>query len=138
MKDSTKQYLTDERGSAGAKFLALLVLIVLLANAGYNYVPIAYNGASFKQEMDTAVVKGLAASGRMKPVDVVTAHVRKAAADYQVPDDALIEIVPGQGHIAAHASYRQPVNILPFGIYKYNYQFDYTAVPTGYLLKDER
>ena len=88
--------------------------------------------------MDTAVVKGLAASGRMKPVDVVTAHVRKAAADYQVPDDALIEIVPGQGHIAAHASYRQPVNILPFGIYKYNYQFDYTAVPTGYLLKDER
>jgi hypothetical protein len=138
MKDSTKQYLTDERGSAGAKFLVLLALIVLLANAGYNYVPIAYNGAAFKQEMDTAVVKGLAASGQIKPVEAVTAHIKKAAHDYDVPSDALIEVVPGQGHIAAHASYQQPVNILPFGIYKYNYKFDYTATPSGYLLKDER
>ena len=28
------------------------------------------------------------------------------------------------------------VNILPFGIYKYNYDFNYTAVPTGYLLRE--
>jgi hypothetical protein len=138
MKESTKQYLANERGSAAAKFLILLVLIVLLANAGYNYVPVAYNGAAFRQEMDTAVVKGLAASGQMKPVDIVTAHVKKAARDYDVPSDALIEVKPGQGYVAAHASYRQPVNILPFGMYKYNYQFDYTATPTGYLLKDER
>lgn len=137
MKESTN-YLHSQGGSASAKFLALLVFIVLLANAGYHYVPVAYNGASFRQEMDTAVVKGLAASGQMKPVDVVAAHVKKAARDYDVPADAIIEIKPGQGHIAAHASYRQPVNILPFGIYKYNYDFDYTAIPTGYLLKDER
>ncbi len=129
-------YLHSERGSAGAKFLALLVFIALLAHAGYNYVPIAYNGASFRQEMDTAVVKGLAASGQMKPADVVAAHMKKAAFDYNIPSDALIEVRPGQGHIAAHASYQQPVNILPFGIYKYNYDFNYTAVPTGYLLKE--
>ena len=92
MKDSTKQYLVDERGSAGAKFLALLVVIVLAAHAGYNYVPVAYNGASFKQEMDTAVVKGLAASGRIQPVEAVTAHVRKAANDYRIPSDAVVEI----------------------------------------------
>ena len=135
MKESTS-YLHSERGSAGVKFLALMLFIVLLAHAGYNYVPIAYNGASFRQEMDTAVVKGLAASGQMKPVDVVKAHVQRAAADYQIPSDAFIEIKPGQGHISAHASYRQPVNMLPFGIYKYNYEFNYTAVPTGYLLKE--
>jgi hypothetical protein len=129
-------YLHSQRGSAGAKFLVLIVLIVLLAHAGYNYVPVAYNGASFRQEMDTAVVKGLAASGQMKPVDVVTAHVKKAAHDYSIPSDAFIEIKPGQGHIAARASYQQPVNMLPFGLYKYNYQFEYTAVPTGYLLKE--
>ena len=63
MKESTS-YLHSQRGSASAKFLALLVFIGLLAHAGYNYVPVAYNGAAFKQEMDTAVVKGLAASGR--------------------------------------------------------------------------
>ena len=135
MKESTS-YLHSQRGSASAKFLALLVLIVLLAHAGYNYVPVAYNGAAFKQEMDTAVVKGLAASGRIQPMEAVTAHIRKAANDYRIPADALIDIRPNQGHIAAHASYQQPVNLLPFGAYKYNYQFDYTAVPQGYLLKE--
>lgn len=135
MKDSTIS-LHSQRGSAGAKFLALLVLIVLVAHAGYNYVPIAYNGAAFKQEMDTAVVKGLAASGQIKPVEAVTAHIRRAANDYRIPSDAVIEVLPNQGRIAAHASYQQPVNILPFGIYKYTYQFDYTATPQGYLLKE--
>jgi hypothetical protein len=129
-------HLHSQRGSAGAKFLVLLVVIVLAAHAGYNYVPVAYNGAAFRQEMDTAVVKGLAASGQMKPAEVVAAHMKKAAYDYSIPSDAVIEVKPGQGHIAAHASYHQPVNMLPFGLYKYNYQFDYTAVPTGYLLKE--
>jgi len=27
---------------------------------------------------------------------------------------------------------------LPFGMYTYNYQFDYTAAPVGYLLKDTK
>lgn len=129
-------YLHSERGSAGAKFLVLLVIIVLAAHAGYNYVPVAYNGASFRQEMDTAVVKGLAASGQMKPAEVVAAHVKKAAYDYNIPADALVEVKQGQGPVAVHASYRQPVNMLPFGLYKYTYQFDYTATPQGYLLKE--
>src|SRR5215211_6777397 len=46
----------SERGSAGIKFLLVFLVIVVAANAGINYVPIAYQGASFKQEMDTAVV----------------------------------------------------------------------------------
>ncbi len=129
-------YLHSERGSAGAKFLVLLVVIVLAAHAGYNYVPVAYNGASFRQEMDTAVVKGLAASGQMKPAEVVAAHMKKAAYDYNIPSDAVMEVKQGQGPVTAHASYQQPVNMLPFGIYKYNYQFNYTAAPTVYLLKE--
>ena len=135
MKVST-QYRQSERGSAATKFLIIFVFILMIAHAGYNYIPIAYNGAAFKQEMDTAVVKGLAASGQMKPMDVVKAHLQRAATDYRVPSDALIEVLPGEGHVAAHASYQQSVNILPFGIYKYNYKFDYTATPRGYLLED--
>ena len=126
----------SERGSAGVKFLAIAVVLVLVAHAGYQYVPVAYQGASFKQEMDTAVVKGLAASGQMKPLDVVRAHIQKASSDYQIPGDALVDIQPGQGHIWAHVSYQKPINMLPFGMYKYNYKFDYKAVPTGYLLKE--
>ena len=135
MKNSMKDR-SSERGSAGAKFLIILVVLVLAGHAGYQYVPVAYQGASFRQEMDTAVVKGLAASGQMKPLDVVKAHLQKASYDYQIPSDALVEVQPGAGHIRAHVSYIKPVNMLPFGLYKYNYKFDYTATPTGYLLKE--
>lgn len=135
MKNSMKDR-SSERGSAGAKFLIILVLLVLGAHAGYQYVPVAYQGASFRQEMDTAVVKGLAAPGNMKPLNVVKAHLERAASDNDLPPDALMEIVPAGNHIQAHVSYQKAVNMLPFGLYKYNYQFDYTAAPTGYLTKE--
>lgn len=135
MKVSTID-LHSERGSAGTKFLIILVLIVLLANAGYNYVPVAYQGASLKQEMDTAVVKGLAAAGRMHPQEIVQAHVTRAMADYNTPPDAFVEIKSTGSFVQAHVSYRKEVDVLPFGLYRYNYDFDYTAVPSGYLLKD--
>ena len=135
MKNSMKDR-TSERGSAGVKFLAIMLALVLLAHAGYQYIPTAYQGASFKQEMDTAVVKGLAASGQMKPLDVVKAHIQKASFDYQIPGDAIVDVQPMQGHIRAHVSYQKPINMLPFGLFKYNYKFDYTATPTGYLLKE--
>lgn len=135
MKISTLD-LHSERGSATTKFLIILVLIVMAANAGYNYVPVAYQGASLKQEMDTAVVKGLAAAGRMQPQEIVKAHVTRAMTDYQTPADAFVEIKSTGSYIQAHVAYQKQVDILPFGIYRYNYDFNYTAVPTGYLLKD--
>ncbi|MFL6467091.1 MAG: hypothetical protein ACJ72Z_03945 [Pyrinomonadaceae bacterium] len=125
----------SERGGAAVKFLAIAIVLVLIANAGYNYVPIAYAGASFQQEMDTAVVKGLAAPGQLKPADVVKAHIQRAAQDYEIPADAVIEIKPNAGAIQAHVTYTKPVNMLPFGLYKYNYQFNHVAAPVGYLTK---
>lgn len=125
----------SERGGAGAKFLIIAVVLVLVANAGYNYIPIAYAGASFQQEMDTAVVKGLAVPGSLKPVDVVKAHIQRAAKDYDVPADAVIEIKPNGNAIQAHVAYSKPIDMLPFGLYKYNYQFNHVAAPVGYLTK---
>jgi hypothetical protein len=130
--------VSGEHGGAAVKFLCIAMVIVLAANAGYNYIPVAYNGASFKQEMDTAVVKGLAASGQMKPMDIVTASVKKAAFEYSVPADAFVEIKQENGVVRAHVAYTKQVPILPFGIYNYAYQFNHRATPTGYLLKDDR
>lgn len=135
MTNSTS-FRRSERGSATVKFMAILVFIVLIANAGYHYVPVAYQGASFRQEMDTAVVKGLAASGNMKPAEVVKAHLQKAAFDFNIPSDAVIDVKPMTGHIQASAMYQKKVDILPFGIYRYNYDFNYTATPQGYLLRE--
>lgn len=125
----------SERGGAGVKFLAVFVLLILAANAGYNYIPVAYNGASFRQEMDTAVVKGMAISGRLKPADVVSDYIRRAATDNDVPVDAFVEVKDTGKFVQASASYTVDVNVLPFGIYKYKYQFEHTAVPTGFLTK---
>jgi hypothetical protein len=130
-----KDNRTSERGSAGVKFLFIFIVLFLIANAGYHYVPVAYDGANFRQEMDTAVVKGLAASGQMKPLDVVKASVSRAAEQNNVPKDAFIDIRPEKGVIMAQVAYSRKVGMLPFGLYEYDYKFDYTARPVGYLLK---
>jgi|SRR5215204_143974 len=127
---------SSERGSAAVKFLAVALVIVLCANAGYNYIPVAYEGATLREAMDTAVVKGLAASGQMKPLDVVRASVEKAVRENNVPADAFVEIKPAGTVVQARISYTKQVSILPFGIYKYKYNFNYLATPSGYLLKD--
>lgn len=126
----------SERGSAAVKFLIVFVVLFLVGHAGCNYVPVAYEGASFRQEMDTAVVKALGASGRVQPMDVVKASITKASADYNVPADAFVEIKPVNGVVQAHVQYNRQVNMLPFGMYKYTYNFDYVARPVGYLLKN--
>jgi len=131
-----KKYISSERGGAGIKFLVILVILVLAANAGYNYIPIAYEGANLRQEMDTAVVKGLAASGQMKPMEVVRASIERAVRENNVPPDAYIEIKPAGTVVQAHVIYTKQVQMLPFGLYKYRYDFNYLATPTGYLLKD--
>ena len=61
----------SERGSAKVKFLIIAVVIIGAANAGYNYIPVAYAGESFKQEMQTSVVNGMAMPDRMSPVEYV-------------------------------------------------------------------
>lgn len=134
MKNLSKNRPT-ERGSAGAKFLAIAVVLGLIAHAGIQYVPVAYEGANLKQEMDSAVVKGISASGQLKPLDVVKSSIQNAVRDNNVPSDAVVEIVPSGAAIQAKIAYTKQVPMLPFGIYKYKYNFDYTAVPKGYLLK---
>ena len=125
----------SERGSTAIKFTIVIVILALAAHAGANYIPVAYEGASFKQEMDTAVVKGLGASGRIKPLEAVQASIQKASMDYAIPDDAYVDVKPVNGVVEAHVAYTREVNLLPFGLYKYDYNFDYVARPQGYLLK---
>ena len=58
MKHAVKN-AESERGGAGAKFMIILVVIILIGNAGFNYVPVAYDAESLKTDMGTAVLQGL-------------------------------------------------------------------------------
>ena len=124
-----------ETGSAGFKFMIVLVVVLLVANAGFNYVPVAYNAESLKTDMSTAVLQGMALPGRVSPVDNVKARIQKAVTSNDIPADALIDVKMAGNVLSARVVYTKQVDILPFGIYKYNYQFDHTATPTGFLLK---
>jgi len=126
----------SERGSAGVKFLIVFVVLVSAAHAGYNYVPVAYAGENFKQEMQTSVVNGLAMPGRVNPVDYVKNRLGKAMHDNELPPDTVLEVKQVGTTLQAHAVYSKQVPILPFGLYTYTYHFDHTAVPTGFLLKE--
>jgi hypothetical protein len=126
-----------ERGSAGAKFAVIFGLIALVAHAGYNYVPVAYDAESLKSEMETAVLQGLAMPGRINPADNVKARIQKAMQVTNTPPEAILDVKMGPNNtLRARVAFTKQVNILPFGIYKYNYVFDHTATPTGFLLKE--
>ncbi|HEX8288771.1 MAG TPA: hypothetical protein VF556_12280 [Pyrinomonadaceae bacterium] len=125
-----------ERGSAKTKFLLMLVVLFLIGNAGLNYIPVAYEGESFKQEMQTAVVQGLATpTNGAKPTDFVKQKLKRAAQENNLPSDAFVDVKQNGNSIQARVYYLKPVQVLPFGLYTYNYEFDHTATPLGFLTK---
>ncbi len=133
-----KKYVShrsSERGSATTKFMLVLFVIVLAANAGLNFIPVAYEGENFKQEMQTAVVQGLAVPAGVRPVESVQLRIQRAAAENNLPPDTFMDVKLVGNVIQAHVVYRKTIGILPFGLYNYTYHFDHTATPTGFLLK---
>ena len=128
---------TSERGGAGFKLLVVLIILFSLAHAGYNYIPVAYEAESFKQDMQTAVVQAVSLPGaQMTAIDTAKRKISIAAANNNIPKNALIEVKQVGNLTQARVRYFKPVNILPFGMYKYNFQFDNTATPTGFLFKE--
>lgn len=126
----------SERGGAGVKLLLAVVVIILIANAGYNYVPVAYQGASFKQEMDGAVLKGTVLPTNKAPLDAVKNKLFQAAKVNEIPDNAIIEVKQAGQTITGRVRYAIYVEMLPFGLYTYTYEFDYTSAPAGFLVKN--
>ncbi|HMT08507.1 MAG TPA: hypothetical protein PKA82_10920 [Pyrinomonadaceae bacterium] len=133
-----KENLRDrsgERGSAGTKLLLALTVIGLVAHAGYNYVPVAYEAETMRSEMSTAVLQGLAMPGKVNPVDNVKERIQKAMVANAIPQNATLAVTQKGNLINARVAYVRDVSILPFGIYTYHYVFDHTATPTGILAK---
>ena len=125
----------SERGSAGVKFVIAITFIILVANAGLNYVPVAYDAESLKSDMGTAILQGLAMPGKLNPVDNIKGRIQKSIVANDIPATATVDVKQVGTAITARVVYSQDVNILPFGIYKYVYRFDHTATPTGFLMK---
>ena len=134
-KNMEIQRRQGERGSAGVKFTIVLVVLFLIGYALINYVPIAYEGASFKEEMHTAVVQGSALPNGGDPIGVTKNRLKRMANSNNLPADTYLDVKAVNNVIQARVAYSKQVPLMPFGLYKYNYYFDHTATPTGFLTK---
>ncbi len=126
----------SERGGAGMKLLITLIVLFLIGNAGLNFIPVAYQSENFKQEMQKAVVQGLASPNNgMSSTELVKLKIQRAVKENDLPGDAFIDVKQNGSNIQARVYFLKPIHILPFGIYTYDYEFDHTATPVGFLLK---
>ncbi|MDH3494575.1 MAG: hypothetical protein OEM82_13550 [Acidobacteriota bacterium] len=134
MNNLQNQKRIAERGGAAVKLLLIAVVLILIANAGYNFIPTAYQGANFKQEMETAIVQGVSLpSSYGTPTEVVREKLQTAARVNEIPYDVLIDVKQNKNIVTARVYYAKKVPILPFGVYEYDYVFDHTATPGGFL-----
>lgn len=133
--ETTNRRRRSERGSAGAKFLVVITVVMLIAHAGFNFVPVAYQAESIKQEMHSAIIQGISLpTNRGNPANMVKARLTQLAVNEQLPP-AFIDVKDVNNTLTARVAYTKDVSVLPFGMYTYHYRFDHTATPTGFLMK---
>ena len=119
----------NERGSARLKLLLFIIVIAIVAYAGYLYIPVSYNAYLFKdlmqQKVNTAAALG-------HPANWVQEQLVRSGPEYDIPADA--EIIPAvkDGRVEVQVRYTKPVE---FPGYVYEYTFDHTARSTEFLSK---
>jgi hypothetical protein len=116
-----------ERGGARLKFVIVMVVIAVVAYAGYLYMPVAYDAYYFKDVMqnkvDMAVTQGYETVW-------VRDQLVKSGPEYHVPPDALITPTAKDNRVEVRVQFTRPIE-LPG--YTYHYEFDYTAKSTAFI-----
>ncbi len=92
-----------QRGGARFNFVLILLVIALAGYSAYNYVPVAYNAYLFKDYMQETVNKAAYPPGQT--TDWVTQQLRAAAKEYELPQDAEINVHREEGRIAARVTW---------------------------------
>ena len=118
---------TNERGSARLKFLMVIAVIGIIAYAGYVYVPVAYEAYLLKDlmqhDVDVAATQGY-------PASWVKDQLTKAAKEYGVPPDAVIDPTQRENRMEVRVQFVRPIE---FPGFTYQYNFDHTARSTAFL-----
>lgn len=118
-----------ERGSARLKLLLFLIVVAVVAYAGYLYVPVSYNSYLFKDVMQQKV-NAAAALGH--PANWVRDQLVKSAPEYDIPADAQILPAVRDGRVEVQVQFTRPIE---FPGYVYEYNFDHTVQSTEFLSK---
>ena len=121
------QSRSSERGGARLKFVVVAAIIAAVGYAGYQFIPVAYQGYQLKDLMqhyvDTAVATG-------KSPDWVREQLVKSSVDYGIPQNAIITPELENERMQVRVQFPRPIEFPGFTI---NYDFDYTAKSAAFL-----
>jgi hypothetical protein len=117
----------SERGSARLNLLIFLAFVGAVAYAGYQYVPVAYQGSQLKTFMQDTVNNAAVTD---KDARWTEDQLRRNLATYGVPADARIKVANRASRIEAQVEYTIPVPLL---VTTYEYKFDHTARSSNLL-----
>ncbi len=120
---------SSERGSARLKFIIAITVFAVVVYAGYLYIPIAVDAYYFKDVMQNKV--DLAATQGYE-ITWVKDQLDKSRAEYHVPPEAIIAPArSNDNRIEVRVQFTRPIS---FPGFTYNYDFDYTAKSTTFLI----
>ena len=134
MKQLGNTGINSEIGSAGVKLLIAAIVFGLIGYGFVNYIPIAYQGESFKQDMETAIIQGISMpTTHGKPAGIVKQKLETAIRVNELPADTYLDVKQKGNVVTARVYYKKNVSLVPFGIYDYEYVFDVSSTPSGFL-----
>jgi hypothetical protein len=117
----------SEQGGTRLKFLLVVTIIAVVAYAGYQFIPVAYNAYQLRDlmqhEVDTAVALG-------KPTSWITEQLVKSSAEYGIPPNAVITPQQQDDRMEVRVQFSQPIE---FPGFVYTYEFDHTAKSATFL-----
>ena len=117
-----------ERGGSRLNLTIILAVIALAAYSAYNYAPVSYHAFLFKDTMQDTVNKAAYPPGQTP--EWVTQRLRQSAKEYDLPDNAYINVQKEGGQIVARVQWTRPVK---FPGYTYQYTFDHTVRSSGFI-----
>ena len=118
----------NEMGSARLKFVVVMTIIICGAYAGYLYVPVAFQAYQYKDLMQHYVD---VAGAQGYPPSWAATQIAKNAAEYQVPDNAIITPARNENRVELRVQYSKPIE---FPGYTYTYEFDQTVKSTAFIV----
>jgi hypothetical protein len=121
--------IQSQQGGARLKLIVFLAIFAVIIYGGYLYIPVSLDAYYYKDIMQNMVNQG-AAQG--SDANWVKDQLLKNAPDYHVPPDATIQASMQDKRLQAHVKFTRPI-VTP--VYTYNYEFDYTAASTTFLMQ---
>ncbi len=123
---SSRNYRNTERGEGRFRFLLTLAVVALIIYAAMQFIPAyAYN---LQMEDATREIITQAALQNLREGDVRARLVEKAI-QYQLPDDAKIELVRDGKRVSARITYTKIIK-LPY--YTYYWPFEIRVQESGF------